>query len=103
MQLFIKNRNGKKIILDVTASTRRQLANRIGYEFYIGNNYYSVQQVFAEKSSNDTASGAVIGGLLGLLGGGVGVLIGGIAGGLIGGIRDDNENKMINRFNRSQI
>lgn len=103
MQLVVKNRNGDKTILDVTASTRRQLADRIGFEFYIGNNYYSVSQVYAEKSSNDTASGAVIGGVLGLLGGGIGVLIGGVAGGLIGVLRDDEEIKLINRFNKSRI
>lgn len=102
MQLYVKNNNGEKIILDVVEPTRRKLANRIGYEFRLGNDYYTVNDVIAEKSSNDTASGAVIGGLLGLLGGGLGVLIGGVAGGLIGGLRDEEELKAVQRFNNSK-
>lgn len=103
MRLFVKNRQGKKIILDISASTKKQLASKIGYEFYVENEYYSIHDVKAESSSNDTAGGAVIGGLLGLLGGGIGVVIGGIAGGLIGGIRDEDENKMVKNFNNSRV
>jgi len=103
MQLYVKNRIGKKIILDVTAPTRRQLAFKIGYEFYVGNEYFHINQVFAESSSNDTAGGAVIGGLIGLLGGGIGVAVGGILGGLIGNTRDSEESKNVNRFNQSRV
>lgn len=103
MQLFVKNRFGKKIILDVTAPTRRQLASKIGNEFYVGNQYYNINQVAAESSSNDTAGGAVLGGLIGLLGGGIGVAVGGFLGGLIGNARDTEEQKKVNLFNQSRI
>ncbi|MBE7630469.1 hypothetical protein [Tenacibaculum piscium] len=103
MRLFVRNRQGKKVILDITANSKRELARKIGYNFYVENQHYSIRDVQAESSSNDTAGGAVIGGLLGLLGGGIGVVIGGIAGGLIGGVRDEDENKMIRNFNNSRI
>jgi outer membrane lipoprotein SlyB len=102
MQLYVVNRKGEKNILDISASTRNELARKIGYEFLVKNEYYDVNDVKAEASSSDTASGAVIGGILGLLGGGIGALIGGVAGGLIGGIRDEEENKLIAHFNRSR-
>ncbi|MCT4636577.1 MAG: hypothetical protein N4A72_02620 [Bacteroidales bacterium] len=101
MRLFVRNINGEKVVLDISASTRKQLASKIGFKFYVKGEPYTVDDVVAEPSSNDTAGGAVIGGLLGLLGGGVGVLIGGVAGGLIGGIRDEDEKKSINHFNNS--
>lgn len=103
MQLFVKDRNGKKIILDVSAPTRRQLASKIGTEFYVGGQYYNINQVIAESNSNDTAGGAFLGGLIGLLAGGVGVAIGGVFGGLIGNARDTEEQKKINLFNESRI
>ncbi len=103
MQLFVKDRFGKKIILDVTAPTRRQLAFKIGNEFYVGDQYYHINQVTAESNSNDTAGGAVLGGLIGLLGGGVGVAVGGFLGGLIGNTRDTEEKKKINQFNQSRV
>jgi len=103
MRLFVINRQGKKVILDIKARTRRELAGKIGYNFYVQNQQYSIQNVKAESSSNDTAGGAVIGGLIGLLGGGIGMAIGGLAGGLIGGKRDEDENKMVRNFNNSRI
>ena len=103
MQLFVEDRFGKKIILDVTAPTRKQLSYKIGTEFYVGDQYYHINQVVAESSSNDTAGGAILGGLIGLLGGGVGVAVGGFLGGLIGNARDTEENKKINLFNQSRV
>ena len=103
MRLFVINRQGKKVFLDIKASTRRELARKIGFKFYVKNQQYSIQDVEAESSSNDTAGGAVIGGLIGLLGGGIGMAIGGLAGGLIGGKSDENENKMIKNFNNSRV
>lgn len=103
MQLFVKDKNGKKIILDVTAPTRRELSFKIGTEFYVGKQYYTINQVIAESNNNDTAGGAALGGLIGLLGGGVGVAVGGFFGGLIGNARDTEEQKKINQFNRSRL
>ena len=45
-------------------------------------------QVFGETPENNTAAGAVIGGLIGLLGGPVGVLLGAAIGGLAGASKD---------------
>jgi len=103
MRLYVKDKFGKKIPLDISARTRRELANKIGKSFFIGNNRYYVNNVYAEPDNNDTAAGTIIGGLIGLLGGGIGVLIGGVAGGLIGGIRDNDERDNVSRFNRSRI
>lgn len=101
MQLFVKDNFGKKIVLDVTSPTRTQLAYKIGYEFYVGNYYYNVNQVFAESSSNDTAGGAAIGGLVGIIGGGIGVAVGGLLGGIIGKLKDIDERNDVTRFNKS--
>lgn len=78
---------GEKEVLDISPETRQHLAQKIGFEFSVKGEYYTIDNLNAESSSNDTAGGAVIGGLLGLLGGGTGVIVGGIAGGIIGGIR----------------
>ena len=45
-------------------------------------------QVFGEAPDNNSAAGAVIGGLIGLLGGPVGVLLGAAIGGLAGAAKD---------------
>ena len=103
MRLYVEDEYGNKIPLDISARTRRELANKIGRTFYIGNKRYSVNNVYAEPDNNDTAAGAVIGGILGLLGGGLGVLIGGAAGGLIGGIRDNEEKDKVSQFNNSRL
>ncbi len=103
MRLYVVNKLGKKVILDVIAPDRKQLASKIGQEFSVKGFWYSVNDVFAESSGNDTAGGAIIGGLLGLFAGGVGVIIGGVAGGVIGGIIDENEQENINHFNKSIV
>lgn len=101
MKLYVVS-NNQKIYLNLTASTRQGLANLIGgYYFFLGNNRYSVKQVWAENNSNSTTTGAVVGGVVGALGGPVGILIGGLLGGLIGNNTDEDENAKINRFNRS--
>jgi hypothetical protein len=103
MQLYVINNVNEKVILDIKAPTRWELANKIGQEFFVENEQYTVNDVIAESSNSDTTGGAIIGGLLGLLGGGIGILIGGVAGGLIGGIRDNDEKEVIEKFNNSKI
>lgn len=104
MKLYVRSKQNpkKKIYLRVSAKTRRQLAQKIGYHFQVNRMPYSINEVYAESSSNDTAGGALIGGLIGLLGGGVGVALGGLAGGIIGKAKDDVDKKEINHFNRSR-
>lgn len=102
MRLYVCNNNNQKVYLNITAPTRHALANMIGgYDFFLGNNLYSVYNVRAEKNSNGTAAGAVVGGTVGALGGPLGIFIGGMIGGLIGNTTDEEENRKINRFNRS--
>ena len=67
MRLYVVNRNNQKVIIDITAPTRASLATRTGYQFYVGSKLYTVYDVHAESSSNDTAAGAVLGGLGGWL------------------------------------
>lgn len=101
MRLFVCNQNNQKVYLDVTARNRKELASKIGFSFMVLREYYNVNNVFAEASSNDTAAGALIGGLIGLLGGGIGVLLGGVAGGLAGNTKDDQEKRLVYHFNQS--
>lgn len=103
MKLFVNTRRGKKY-LNVTASTRGALANMIGSNWFIIDGVtYSVDEVYAEEDENSTASGVVIGGLIGLLAGPVGVIGGGILGGLIGNGNDNKDNQKVRLFNNSRV
>lgn len=102
MKLYIINKNKQKVYLNLIASTRRELSNKIGSQvFYLGNDLYSVSNVFAENDSNSTATGAVVGGLVGILGGPAGILIGGLLGGLFGNNSDETETALVKKFNNS--
>jgi hypothetical protein len=104
MKLYVVNKynTSEKIYLNVTASTRNELARVIGDKtFYLNGILYSVWEVYAEGDTNSTGAGAVIGGLVGLLGGPVGMIIGGVVGGAIGNSSDQDEVKNINLFNNS--
>lgn len=103
MKLYVINQNNHKVYLNLTAATRQGLAIQIGgRNFYLGNNLYSVNQVWAENDSNSTVTGAVVGGIVGSLGGPVGILIGGLLGGLFGNGSVEQEELQIRRFNQSQ-
>ncbi len=103
MKLYVITANNKKVYLNLAASTRTELQNLIGgTHFYLGNTYYSIDNVYAEKSSNDTAAGAVVGGALGALGGPIGILVGTALGGLIGNSSDEEENIKVEKFNASR-
>jgi hypothetical protein len=103
MRLYVRNSLNEKIVLDVLAPSRDQLANKIGADFFVKGEPYSVNDVLAEPSGNDTAGGAIVGGLIGLLGGGAGVIVGGFIGGLLGNKSDNNEKIKIINFNESVI
>lgn len=101
MKLYINTPNGKTRI-NVVAPTRAALAQRIGSRYFqVGNRYYNVQDVYAEKDAEQTAAGAILGGLLGLIAGPAGVIGGGVLGGLIGNEADVKEKQKIDTFNRS--
>ena len=109
MKLFIEEKNGVKktgkiIYLDKIASTRRDLQTLIGSkEFTVNQNRYYISQVKAMKSSDNTALGVAVGGVLGLIGGALGVAAGGVIGGLLGKDNDIKEAARINKFNRSKL
>ncbi len=103
MKLYVKGKKtGKKIYIKATAKSRSALAKKIGGSFFKIRSYkYSVNEVFAEKDGSDTATGAGIGGLIGLVGGPIGFIIGGTLGGLIGNSSDSTEEADVKNFNSS--
>ena len=109
MRLFIKSCNhcGKRIYLSVIVANRRQLATRIGHSFEIRcphcqeYSFHTVDEVFAEPNPPSTPVGAILGGLVGLIGGPLGMLIGGGLGTLWGANADEEEAKRADIFNRS--
>lgn len=104
MKLFINSKSTEqKIYLNLSANVRNDLRIRFGGDYFtIGDGFiYTVHEVFAEGESNNTAGGAVIGGLLGVLGGPLGLLVGAGLGGMIGNSSDQDENKRVNTFNNS--
>ncbi len=110
MKLFVVCKScGNKIYLKEKSQTRRTLTNRIGKEFHItcphcnNKNIYNVHDVFAEAETNNAAGGAIIGGLIGLIGGPIGALSGSTIGGLLGYGSDENERKAVQKFNNSRI
>lgn len=102
MKLFIVNSNNQKVYLNLTASTRNELQNLIGGAYFnLGDTTYSVNAVYAEAISNNTGTGAVVGGAIGALGGPIGILVGLLLGGLIGNGSDNDENVKVQKFNSS--
>lgn len=103
MKLFVKDPDsGEKIYLDRNSATRRELSIQIGSNaFNVNGKYFSVNDVLAEKSSDSTALGMVIGGALGLIGGTPGVLIGSAIGGALGNSGDAEEKRRVDLFNGS--
>ena len=109
MKLYVEsksnniNTSSKRIYLDVVTKTRHELAKAIGSEWFILNNQqFHISDVFAEASSmNNTASSAVIGGLVGTLGGPFGIFLGSLIGGAIGNSSDEDEKEKVALFNNS--
>ena len=63
---------------------------------------YSVYDVLAETSSENTLPGLILGGVLGLLAGPTGALVGSTIGGTLGYNSDENERRIVDNFNRSR-
>jgi DNA-directed RNA polymerase subunit RPC12/RpoP len=108
MQLYLHCPNcDRKIILKSEAKTRHELAIQFGNSFFITcphcqhQSLYNVQNVFAETDQKIAATGAIIGGLIGLIFGPEGALIGSAIGGAGGLARDEEEKKAVQRFNNS--
>ena len=103
LRLFVKNKEGKKVYLQMMALTKRELIDKIGsHKFTLEDELYTVSNVRAEPSDENAAVSMVIGGAIGLLGGVAGVVAGGALGGLIGNEKDKKDNLMVKRFNGSK-
>lgn len=104
MKLYVLDESGNKIHLTVTAQTRSELAEYLERNYVkINDKTYSISDVYAEKSIDNTAIGMAAGGVLGVAGGPAGVFFGGIIGGLFGRKVEDDEERKIERFNNSSF
>lgn len=105
MKLYVVNSNGnEKIFLRTVAPTKTALARTIGAKMFdVNGTHYYVNQVIAEKGSDNTSVGMFVGGVIGALGGGVGVAAGGLIGALLGKEQDKREDAEVIEFNRSNI
>ncbi|MCB0396896.1 MAG: hypothetical protein KDD36_09595 [Flavobacteriales bacterium] len=111
MRLFVNSCHGcgERIYLNVSASSRSAFRTSIGgYDlFHLTCNHcgfksvYRVSEVFAEADSRATATGGIVGGLIGLIGGPAGLLIGGGLGAAIGSQTDIEEKRKAAFFNSS--
>lgn len=95
----------QRIYLNITAFTRTELANKIGYSFEVecpvchNRAIYSVDRVFAESGQSSVPGGAILGGLIGLIAGPEGALLGGLIGSAVGANADEEDKKRAQRFN----
>ena len=110
MRLYVICKHcGRKIYLNMVASSRREIAQKYGKflsitcRFCHSKNTYSVNEIFAEPGVSNVPAGAIGGGLVGLLGGPLGILIGGGIGALIGGSLDAEDVERANRFNGEEV
>ncbi len=104
LRLYVTNKNGKRIYLQVVAPSRRELVQKLGgHRFIVNGIQYSINDVKAAPSNENTAASMVIGGAIGLLGGVPGVIAGGALGGLLGNEKDKKEKLLVDQFNRSKL
>ena len=106
MKLFVRNNRGEKIYLNMTAHSKSELMLLLrGSHFNFGSDeLFTVNQVIAEsenESNMNTAIGAVLGGIVGILGGPGGMVIGASLGGILGNTKDLAEKRSIETFNNS--
>lgn len=99
---MIDKKNSGKIFLRTIAPTRKALALKLGTNAFKANgNTYSVSDVIAEKGSDNTALGMLVGGVIGAMGGGPGVAAGGFIGALLGKEQDKKDEAEVAQFNGS--
>ena len=104
MRLYVENHKKEKIYLSVNALSKRELVKKIGNRrFVIQGRVYDINNIIAEDESDNTVSGAIVGGLLGILGGPLGILIGAFGGGVIGNNMTTTESDQVANFNNSRI
>ena len=106
MKLFVIDKNNAKKYIREEASTKEELAAKIGGKFFlVDGQKFSIDDVIAEADLSNTLGGVVVGGLIGALLTPVtlGLLLTGALGGLIGNSADEEEEKKVNNFNRERI
>lgn len=104
MKLFVLNKSSNsKLFLRAVAPNRGALARKFGgLAFRAEGATYHVNEVQAEKGSDNTTIGMLVGGVIGALGGGPGVAAGGLIGAILGKEQDKKEESEVTEFNRSQ-
>lgn len=103
MKLFIINRAGQKVYLNIYATVRQQLRNYFGSNNFICcGEEYNIDEVWAEAGHVGTPMGVVLGGLIGILAGPIGVGIGIGIGGGVGFNVDSGERRKAGIFNMSR-
>ena len=105
MRLYVKDPETRaRVHLQIVARNRQELVAALGDNtFEVQGKKYSVDEVMAESSSDNTAISALIGGVIGMIGGGAGIAVGGLLGGIIGKSQAEKENAEAEAFNRSSI
>lgn len=105
MKLYVNNKiGGGKVFLRNVAPTRGSLLLQLGGKTFVANGAsYSVDEVMAEKGTDNTALGMLVGGLIGVLGGGGGVAAGGAIGAILGKEQDKKEEVAVAEFNGSRV
>ena len=105
MRLYVQDtETHQKVFLDQLARTRVELAQLIGGAWFsLQGKTYHVNQVIAESGENNTATGAIVGGLIGLLAGPAGVILGGVIGGTLGKSSDNDDLSSVRKFNQSAL
>jgi hypothetical protein len=102
MRLYVKQGN-RKVYIDVKANSRHELIRKLGSNyFFINGKRYSITQVYADDSTNDTIGGAIVGGLFGAVVGPAGAMIGSVIGGALGNQKDRNDSIRVRKFNNSK-
>lgn len=103
MKLYVLNKGSNgKVFLRAVAPNRQVLAQKLGGKVFKANGVtYYVNDVLAEKGSDNTSLGMLVGGVIGALAGGAGVAAGGVIGALLGKEQDKKEDAEVAQFNRS--
>jgi hypothetical protein len=103
LKLYVLNKGSSgKVFLRTVAPSRQALAQKLGGKVFKANGVtYYVSDVVAEKGSDNTGLGMLVGGVIGALGGGAGVAAGSVIGALLGKEQDKKEEIEVTQFNRS--
>ena len=105
MKLYVVRKgSNNKLFLKTVAPTRQALVRAIGgVVFSAEGATYNINDVIAEKGSDNTSLGMLVGGIIGAVGGGAGVAAGGLIGALLGKEQDKKEELEVAEFNRSNV